>query len=204
MPEPKFRRESRGGGAVHSAGQVARSVGHAGIVKILSNTRFRLDDRVRTPEGWMAYWDVRRPSRRIVPLVCNVCAGVPDKITLSNLVSQTKSSARCACVATQARHVGGPGACGGGRARAGLQAGLSASEWVGALAAAGVEVYRAALRGVPDAAARGRLARAVVLRQRAPVRVHARDCGRRSKAAGEAAEARGEAAEGEAAEECAQ
>lgn len=77
-----------------------RRKGHAGIVKILENTRFRLDERVASPLAWRAYWGLvarEGNGKRIVPLVCQVCEQRPERITLSNLVSSTRSSARCAC-----------------------------------------------------------------------------------------------------------
>lgn len=181
-------------------------LGHAGIVKILSNTRFRLDDRVQTPEGWMAYWDVRRTeSKRIVPLVCNVCAGVPDKITLSNLVSQTKSSARCACT-SRPKH----GTL-EGRARVeeavrarGYDLALSASEWVEAHLQRGEAWKFIELRCVACqtprhvVVSRGASSYANV-RRCACTRATAEDEGKAAEGEGEAAEA----AEGEG-EECAQ
>ena len=70
-----------------------------GISKILGNTRFRLDRRLKGPSLWSAYWflSAEHDGRSIVPIVCQVCGEQPDRITLSNLVSATRSSARCAC-----------------------------------------------------------------------------------------------------------
>ena len=73
--------------------------GYDGISKILGNTRFRLDGRLKGPSLWSAYWflSAEHDGRSIVPIVCQVCGEQPDRITLSNLVSATRSSARCAC-----------------------------------------------------------------------------------------------------------
>lgn len=111
----------------------AGRAGHAGIVKILENTRFRLDERVDTPKAWVAYWDARADSKRIVPLVCSVCGDVPDKITLSNLVSQTNSSARCSCT-SRPRHgtLAGRERVADAVGARGYELVLSADAWVGA------------------------------------------------------------------------
>jgi len=89
---------SRVAGVPHMAlGGWRGRTGYAGILKILANTRFRLDARISSEKHWVGFWLCKADVKRVVPLMCTVCGETPEKITLPNLVSSTKSSARCAC-----------------------------------------------------------------------------------------------------------
>jgi len=102
--------------------------GHAQILKVLERTRFRLDPRIASAELWLAYWLLQ--STGPVPLVCRVCGQIPEKATLSNLLSGNKSQARCACT-TRPRHgtLAGRQRLADALAARGYELALSEAEW---------------------------------------------------------------------------